>query len=142
MKLLPTNPLLHECFMTGHRDDLTNRDEPSANGSGAPTRTPPPDPAYAATIGTVVPVLGTAQDLIYDPARNLVYIANFSRSEVDIYDVAARRLTGSVPVGVLPGSLALSPDLNTLYVANLGSNTVSAVNLNTRQLGAEYNFGV
>ena len=97
--------------------------------------------AYAATIGTVVPVLGTAQDLIYDPARNLVYIANFSRSEVDIYDVAARRLTGSVPVGVLPGSLALSPDLNTLYVANLGSNTVSAVNLNTRQLGAEYTIG-
>ena len=97
--------------------------------------------AYAATIGTVVPVLGTAQDLIYDPARSLVYIANFSRSEVDIYDVAARRLTGSVPVGVLPGSLALSPDLNTLYVANLGSNTVSAVNLNTRQLGAEYTIG-
>src|SRR3989442_10049444 len=71
--------------------------------------------AYAATIGTVVPVLGTVQDLIYDPARNLVYIANSSRSEVDIYDVAGRRLTGSVSVGVQPGSLALSPDLNTLY---------------------------
>jgi uncharacterized protein (TIGR03437 family) len=97
--------------------------------------------AYAATIGTVVPVLGTAQDLIYDPARNLVYIANFSRSEVDIYDVASRRLTGSVSVGVQPGSLALSPDLNTLYVANLGSNTISAVNLSTRQRGAEYTIG-
>src|SRR5437870_5405007 len=97
--------------------------------------------AYAATIGTIVPVVGAVQDLIYDPARNLVYIANFSRSEVDIYSVADRRLTGNVPVGVQPGSLALSPDLNTLYVANLGSNTISAVNLNTRQRGAEYTIG-
>jgi uncharacterized protein (TIGR03437 family) len=97
--------------------------------------------AYAATIGTVVPVLGTAQDLIYDPARNLVYIANSSRGEVDIYDVGSRRVTGNVPVGVQPGSLALSPDLNTLYVANQGSNTITAVNLNTRGRGAEYTMG-
>ena len=97
--------------------------------------------AHAATIGTVVPVVGTVQDLIYDPARNLVYIANLTRNEVDIYDVATRRLTGSVPVGLLPGSLALSPDFATLFVGNLGSNTITAINLTARQRGNDYTIG-
>src|SRR5713226_7332621 len=70
--------------------------------------------ADAATIGTVVPVLGVVADMIYDSARNLVYLANVSRNEVDIYSVGDKKLIGSVPTGLQPASLALSPDLNTL----------------------------
>src|SRR5262249_31484302 len=75
---------------------------------------------YAANIGTVVPVLGTVADLIYDSTRNLVYLANASRNEVDIYSVGERRLVGSIATGTLPSSLALSPDFTTLYVASAG----------------------
>ena len=95
----------------------------------------------AANIGTVVPVIGTVTDLIYDPARNLVYLANSSRSEIDIYSVSERRLVGNVLTGTLPSGLALSPDLNTLYVASAGSNTINTINLNTRQRGSDYNVG-
>src|SRR5881296_224227 len=96
---------------------------------------------YAANIGTVVPVMGIVADLIYDSARNLVYLANSSRSEVDIYSVGERRLVGSVATGTLPSSLALSPDFTTLYIASAGSNTINTINLNTRQRGNDYNVG-
>src|SRR5213593_3899989 len=96
---------------------------------------------YAANIGTVVPVMGIVADLIYDSARNLVYLANSSRSEVDIYSVGERRLVGSIATGTLPSSLALSPDLSTLYVASAGSNTINTINLSTRQRGNDYNVG-
>src|SRR2546430_12660406 len=43
--------------------------------------------AYAANIGTVVPVLGTVADLIYDSARNLVYLANASRNRHNRSDI-------------------------------------------------------
>src|SRR6266705_377470 len=96
---------------------------------------------YAANIGTVVPVMGIGADLIYDSARNLLYLANSSRSEVDIYSVGERRLVGNVATGTLPSSLALSPDLSTLYIASAGSNTINTINLNTRQRGNDYNVG-
>src|SRR5436853_1343224 len=95
----------------------------------------------AANIGTVVPVLGTVADLIHDSARNLVYLANASRNEVDIYSVNDKKLIGSIPVGTQPASLALSPDLNTLYAANIGSNTISSINLNTQQRSFDYTIG-
>src|SRR5438445_12583892 len=56
---------------------------------------------YAANIGTVVPVMGIVADLIYDSARNLVYVANSSRSEVGLYSVRERRLVESGVSGPL-----------------------------------------
>src|SRR6516225_2278864 len=76
----------------------------------------------AATIGTVVPVLGQVADLIFDSSRNLVYLANSTRNEIDIYNVATNKLTGSIQTDLTPASLAMSPDGNTLYVANIGSS--------------------
>src|SRR5581483_9071548 len=96
---------------------------------------------HAATIGTVVPVLGVVADLVYDSARNFVYLANVSRNEVEIYSVNDKKLIGSVPTGLQPASLALSPDLNTLYVANIGANSISSINLNSSQRGLDYMVG-
>src|SRR5436190_5657658 len=97
--------------------------------------------AEGATIGTVVPVIGVVADLLYDSARNVVYLSNVSRNEIDIYSIGDKKLIGSVPTGLSPASLAVSPDLNTLYVANISSNTISAINLNTRQRGSDYTVG-
>ena len=96
---------------------------------------------YAANIGTVVPVLGVVADLVFDPARNFVYLANASRNEVDIYSLGDKKLIASVPTGTAPSSLALSPDLNVLYAANIGSNTITAINLNTQQRSTDYTIG-
>ena len=45
-------------------------------------------PLHAANIGTVVPVIGQVADLAYDSQRNLVYLANPARNEIEIYSVA------------------------------------------------------
>src|SRR5580704_150482 len=96
---------------------------------------------FAANIGTVVPVVGQVADLVHDPVRNLVYLANYSRSEVDIYSVATGKLAGSILTGLQPASLALSPDGNTLYSANVGSFSVSVINLNSQQSTTDYFIG-
>jgi uncharacterized protein (TIGR03437 family) len=95
---------------------------------------------FAGTIGTVIPVVGQVTGMVHDPARGVVYLANPLRNQVDIYSVSLRRLNGSITAGLQPGSLALSPDGNTLYVANLGSLSVSAINL-SNQLSNEYLLG-
>jgi len=98
--------------------------------------------ASAANIGTVVPVVGPVADLVYDAGRNLVYLANPLRNQVEIYSVDTRRLTGTILAGLQPGSLALSPDGDTLYVANIGSLTVTAINLNfPTAAGRDYTIG-
>jgi uncharacterized protein (TIGR03437 family) len=95
----------------------------------------------AANIGTVVPVVGQVADLVYDAARNLVYLANATRNQVEIYSVDGGRLDGNILTGLQPASLALSPDGNMLYVANIGSQTISAVDLNSRRSVADYFVG-
>ncbi len=95
----------------------------------------------AANMGTAVPVVGQVVDLIYDSARNLVYLANFTRSQVEIYSVDGGRLVGSMPTGLQPASMALSPDNSTLYVANIGANTITSFNLDARRSVAEYSLG-
>ncbi|MCX6614743.1 MAG: hypothetical protein NTZ98_01440 [Acidobacteria bacterium] len=90
-----------------------------------------PGQVCAATVGTVVPVVGTLSDLIYDDQRDLVYLANFSQNRVEIYSIGGRRLIGTIPTGNLPSSLALSPDRQTLYVANYQDYTMTVINLAT-----------
>ena len=96
---------------------------------------------FAANIGTVVPVVGQVADLVYDPGRNLVYLANTSRNEVDIYSIATGKLAGSIHTGLQPASLALSPDGNTLFSANIGSFSVSVISLITQQVANDYFIG-
>src|SRR4029079_10562800 len=97
--------------------------------------------AFAANIGTVVPVLGTVADLVYDGTRNVVYIANSADKRVESYSGDASRLTGSIQTGLQPSSLAMSPDGNTLYVANLGSLSVGVISLMSQQVITDYPVG-
>src|SRR5689334_16806529 len=80
---------------------------------------------FAANIGTVVPVVGQVSDLAYDPVRNMVYLANPARNEIEVYAVATGRLMGTLIAGLQPSSLAMSSDNGTLFVANSGSLSIS-----------------
>src|SRR5262245_23909454 len=95
----------------------------------------------AATIGTVVPILGSVSDLVYDSNRNLVYLANVTRNQIEIYSVSTGRLTGTITTGLQPASLAISPNGRNLYVANVGSLTVTAIDLNAQQAINDYFIG-
>src|SRR5438477_3933207 len=94
-----------------------------------------------ATIGSVVPVIGQVSDLLYDSTRNLVYLANPSRNEIEVYSLSTGRLTGSIRAGIQPASLAMSPDGRTLYAANIGSFTISAIDLNTQRAANDFFIG-
>src|SRR5215472_9685644 len=94
---------------------------------------------FGATIGTVVPVVGQVLDMVHDPSRNVVYIANPTRNDVEVFSLDGKRVA-AIPTGLTPGSLALSADGNTLYVANSASQTISAINLITQQDAQD--FGV
>ena len=91
---------------------------------------------FAATIGTVVPVVGNLSNLIYDDQRDLVYLSNFSQNRVEIYSIGGRRLIGTIPTGNQPSSLALSPDRQTLYVANYQDYTLTVISLATNSVVA------
>ena len=47
---------------------------------------------YAATFGTVVPVIGGASDLVLDEARKQVYLVNTSKGQVEVNSTTQKKL--------------------------------------------------
>jgi len=68
-------------------------------------------------------------DMVLDGPRGRLYIANSGMNRVEVFDTKTRTYLAPVKVGQLPRSLAMSPDGQTLYVANSGGETVSIVDL-------------
>ena len=89
--------------------------------------------------GTVIPIPGGSftgeafLDLAYDATRQRVYIANTGLNRVEVYDIQQQQLLAPIKVGQLPSSLALTPDGNTLYVANSGGENISVVDPGSMQ---------
>jgi len=87
--------------------------------------------------GNLVPIdIGASTtgltDLVADPGRHLLYIANPGLNRIEVYDTLGKQLLTPIAVGQLPKSMAYGDDTNTLYVANSGGETLSVVNLNTQ----------
>ncbi|HEY7392955.1 MAG TPA: bifunctional YncE family protein/alkaline phosphatase family protein [Bryobacteraceae bacterium] len=55
--------------------------------------------------------------LVFDSRRELLYVADPANARVVIVEARTRRIAASLDVGGTPGSLALSPDGRTLYIA-------------------------
>ncbi len=83
--------------------------------------------------GTIVPIPvgiatgATLPDLAYDSTRQRVYIANSGLNRVEVYDIQQQAFLTPIKVGQLPVSMALTPEGDTLYVANSGGETISIV---------------
>ena len=73
-------------------------------------------------------------EILSDPKRNLLYGADRENDRVVVMDVATKAVTGYVTVGSQPEDLALSPNGDSLFVANSGSNSVSVIDLATTRL--------
>jgi uncharacterized protein (TIGR03437 family) len=80
------------------------------------------------------------EDIVYDPVRHRVYIANSGLNRIEVFDARAREFLSPIKVGQLPRSMALMPDNNTLYVANTGGESISIVDLNERQVVGRVRF--
>ncbi len=83
--------------------------------------------------GTILPIATgisssyQLNDLVYDAARQRVYIANTGLNRVEVYDIGSAQFLTPIKVGQLPVSLALTPDGTLLYVANSGGESISMV---------------
>ncbi|MGW5609040.1 YVTN family beta-propeller repeat protein [Streptomyces sp. NPDC003753] len=71
-----------------------------------------PSPARAATTGNA-------------------YVANFTSNTVTVIDTTTNTPTTTIPVGVNPDSIAITPDNAHAYVSNRNSNTVSVIDTTT-----------
>ncbi len=100
-------------------------------------------PLAAATLGTVVPIGGTASDIVLDESRGYLYVADFGSNTIDFLSLSDLQIHTSLNVAPQPGSLAMSPDGSYLVVTHYNAtasgttagNLVTIINLadNTQQ---------
>ena len=97
----------------------------------------PPLPAQVttgATFGDVISLGGTPSDLVLDELRRRLYLVNDRANRVDIFDIDANQLVGSIGVGITPLAAAMSMDNAWLYVTNNGNSSLSVIDLARRQV--------
>ena len=79
-------------------------------------------------------------DLAFDPAANLLYVANANSDTVSVIDTRERKIVrtiavrpnDSLPFGSAPNALALADGGKTLYVANGCNNAVAMIDTQVR----------
>jgi len=87
--------------------------------------------ASAATgFGTVVPIGGTASDIVLDEARGVLYIANLGGNTIQVMSTADNAIHTSMNVAANPMSMSMSPDGRYLLVAHYGNWTATDPNKN------------
>jgi len=100
----------------------------------------------AEATGTIIPipVAGAAgeafPDIVFDQTRQRLYIANLGLNRVEVYDTRQQAFLAPIKVGQMPIALALTPDGNTLYVANSGSEHISIIDPDQLQTVGRVNF--
>jgi len=89
-----------------------------------------PTPAGPAAV--VRPCGAPLADVEID-GRGRAYASNPARNQIEVVALASRTLEAPIPVGSQPTSIDLSPDGNTLYVADSGAEEISVVDLVLRR---------
>ncbi len=84
--------------------------------------------------GAIIPVdMGATTtgltDMISDPVRQRLYIANPGLNRVEVFDMQRQQFLTPIMVGQLPRSLAFGADTGTIYVASSGGETISVVDV-------------
>jgi len=87
--------------------------------------------AYSATLGTVVPIVGGAADIVLDEPRGRLYLVNSGRAQIEVYSIAQRQFLPAVKTDALPLSAAMSRDGSTLYVVSYDGTALNVINLNS-----------
>lgn len=71
---------------------------------------------YAATFGTVVPVVGGVADIVLDEPRQRLYLVNSNRNQIEVYSIPQRRFLNAIAVEQQPLAAAISRNGKILYV--------------------------
>ncbi len=78
--------------------------------------------------GNIVPMTGVGVDLQMDPARQRLYIANYTQDQIEVFSLVTQTFLPPIRVGNRPISMTMA-DSNTLVVANSGAESLSVVDL-------------
>jgi YVTN family beta-propeller protein len=70
------------------------------------------------------------------------YITNQASSTVSVIDTTTDMVIATIPVGLTPFGVAVSPDGSTVYVTNISSNTVSVIDTATNTVSATIPVGL
>jgi len=87
----------------------------------------------------VLPLNGALNQIIYDRKRRRVYVSNGVYNQVHVFSADSEQFIASIPVGIGPVGLALTPDGTRLAVVNAGSGTVSVVDPDQLKVIQNYN---
>jgi YVTN family beta-propeller protein len=87
--------------------------------------------AVVLTDSVALPANGTG--VAFDAGNRLVYVAMVNDT-VALVDPALKKVVGLIPVGNQPQGMAINPLTRKLYVANMGDQTVSVIDLSTNTL--------
>lgn len=79
-------------------------------------------------------------DLAVDTTRQKLYIANSGLNRVEIFDMNSKTFQVPLKVGQRPRSLAISPDGNSLFVANAGGESIFEIDLESLQVVRKVRF--
>lgn len=90
--------------------------------------------ACAATLGTVVPIVGGASDIVLDEARRRLYLVNSGQGRIEVYPIGGRAATASVKTGALPLAAAISRDGSRLYVASYEGTALNIIDLDSLEV--------
>jgi YVTN family beta-propeller protein len=82
-----------------------------------------------------------AHGILVSPDNRTLWVNSSVASAVFVYSLPDLKPLGFVKVGEVPDWLAFTPDGKRVYVANAGSNTVSAIDTATRQEVARITVG-
>lgn len=103
--------------------------------TSTPSATPAEPPKVIGNCTTQIsspynlPVNGQISAVAFDDKCRFLYASNSQLNQIEVFQLETLKYIASIPVGVQPGALALSPDNQILYVANFGASDISVVNL-------------
>ena len=85
--------------------------------------------SFAASFGTVVPVVGGAADLVLDEGRNYLYLVNSALNQVEVYSIPQRRFLSPIRVGRTPLTAAMSRNGKVLYLTSYDGSALEIIDL-------------
>jgi autotransporter-associated beta strand protein/YVTN family beta-propeller protein len=124
---IPLAPGANPFFLTVTPNGATVYVANSANGTVTPITT------ATNTAGAPIVIGGTPTQAIATPNGQTIYVSN--QSGVVVISTATNTVVATIPIATSFG-LAVSPDGTTVYVADIGGNTVTPIDTATNTLGA------
>ena len=74
-------------------------------------------------------------------AQSVAYVANTGSNNVSVIDTGSNMVTATIPVGIGPAGVVLSPDGARAYVTNSGGGTISVINTGTNAVTTTITVG-